>query len=64
MTIALTVALQFPASPSRATLPQTAAMDQGVDAVEVIKATATVEKIDLEKRKVTLLTGGWEEKDL
>jgi len=37
MTIALTVALQFAASPSRATLPQTAAMDQGVDAVEVIQ---------------------------
>jgi Cu/Ag efflux protein CusF len=55
MTIALTVALQFAASPSGAALPQTAAMDQGVDAVEVIKATATVEKIDLEKRKVTLL---------
>jgi Cu/Ag efflux protein CusF len=55
MTIALIVALQFAASPSRATLPQTAAMDQGVDTVEVIKATATVEKIDLEKRKVTLL---------
>ena len=28
---------------------------RGIDAVEVVKATATVEKIDLEKRKVTLL---------
>jgi len=34
---------------------QTSATDQGVDEVEVIHATATVEKIDLEKRKVTLL---------
>ena len=34
---------------------QTSAADQGVDEVEVIHATATVEKIDLEKRKVTLL---------
>jgi Cu/Ag efflux protein CusF len=30
-------------------------VEQGVDAVEVIKDTATVEKIDLEKRKITLL---------
>jgi len=55
MMIALNVALQLAGSPSRAMLPQTAAMEQCVDAVEVIKATATVEKIDLEKRKVTLL---------
>jgi hypothetical protein len=34
---------------------QTPAVDQGVDEVEVIHATATVEKIDLQKRKVTLL---------
>ena len=30
-------------------------IDQGIDTIEVVKATATVEKIDLEKRKVTLL---------
>jgi len=36
-------------------LAQTATVDQGFDVVEVIKTTATVEKIDLEKRKVTLL---------
>ena len=30
-------------------------VDQGVDTVEVLTATATVEKIDLEHRKVTLL---------
>ena len=34
---------------------QSDATDQGIDAVEVVKVTATVEKIDLEKRKVTLL---------
>jgi len=34
---------------------QTPAVDQGIDEVEVIHATATVEKIDLAKRKVTLL---------
>lgn len=34
---------------------QTAGADQGVDAVDVVTVTATVEKINLEKRKVTLL---------
>jgi Cu/Ag efflux protein CusF len=34
---------------------QTGAADEGIDAVEVLIVTATVEKIDLEKRKVTLL---------
>ena len=34
---------------------QSAATDAGIDAVEVVTATATVEKIDLEKRRVTLL---------
>jgi Cu/Ag efflux protein CusF len=33
---------------------QTAETEQGVDEVEVMKTTATVEKVDLEKRKVTL----------
>jgi Cu/Ag efflux protein CusF len=51
----LTAALLLAAGPSRAARAQTSATDQGVDAVEVIKSTATVEKIDLEKRKVTLL---------
>jgi len=41
-------------SPS-ALLAQAATVDQGIDVVDVIKTTATVEKIDLEKRKVTLL---------
>lgn len=34
---------------------QSDATDQGIDTVEVVKVMATVEKIDLEKRKVTLL---------
>jgi len=34
--------------------PQTMAPGKGIDDVEVIKTTATVEKIDLEKRKLTL----------
>lgn len=34
---------------------QTSDVDQAVDSVEVLHTTATVEKIDLEKRKVTLL---------
>jgi Cu/Ag efflux protein CusF len=53
--LALIVALLFRGGLSMDTRAQTAATDLGVDAVEVIKTTATVEKIDLEKRKVTLL---------
>lgn len=53
--VALIAALLFVGAPSKATRAQTSTVDQGVDAVEVIKTTATVEKIDLEKRKVTLL---------
>jgi Cu/Ag efflux protein CusF len=34
---------------------QSDVIDQGIDAVEVVKATAKVEKIDLKTRKVTLL---------
>lgn len=52
--VALTVALLLAAGP-KAARAQTATPDQGVDAVEVIQSTATVEKIDLEKRKVTLV---------
>jgi Cu/Ag efflux protein CusF len=37
------------------TQAQSGGTDQGIDAVEVVKATATVEKIDLKTRKVTLL---------
>ena len=41
--------------PICATLAQAQATAEGVDAVEVVKATATVEKIDLKTRKVTLV---------
>jgi hypothetical protein len=37
------------------TRAQTAAAAEGIDTVEVVTVTATVEKIDLEKRKVSLL---------
>lgn len=53
--MALTVALLLAAGPCKATRAQADATDQGVEAIEVIKTTATVEKIDLEERKVTLL---------
>jgi hypothetical protein len=53
--LALAVTLFLAAGSSGASRAQTATVDQGMDAVEVMKATATVEKIDLEKRKVTLL---------
>ncbi len=49
------LALLFVGGACKAAKAQTAATAQGVDAVEVIKATATVEKMDLEHRKVTLL---------
>jgi Cu/Ag efflux protein CusF len=42
-------------SPICKTPAQTVAADEGVDAVEVLVVTATVEKMDLDKRKVTLL---------
>jgi Cu/Ag efflux protein CusF len=41
--------------PILATMAQSGSTDEGIDAVEVVKATATVEKIDLQTRKVTLL---------
>ena len=53
--VALTLVLLFAAGPLNATQAQTTDVNQGVDTVEVMKTTATVEKIDLEKRKVTLL---------
>jgi Cu/Ag efflux protein CusF len=55
MRLALSAMLLLLVCPICATQAQTAATDEGVDAVEVVTATATVEKIDLEKRKVTLL---------
>ena len=53
--IALLAALGLILISPSAFLAQTATVDQGIDVVDVIKTTATVEKIDLEKRKVTLL---------
>jgi len=55
MSLALSAIFLFAFSPMSATQAQSSATDAGIDAVEVVKATATVEKIDLEKRKVTLL---------
>jgi Cu/Ag efflux protein CusF len=50
----LTIALAFlPVYPQHARA-QDMTSGKGVDAVEVTKTTATVEKIDLEKRKITL----------
>lgn len=54
-TIVLAIALVLASSISKPTRAQTPAVDQGVDVVEVINTTATAEKVDLDKRKVTLL---------
>ena len=53
--LALSVLLLCATGAMARTRAQTAATDEGMDAVEVVQSTATVEKIDLEKRKVTLL---------
>lgn len=53
LTLVATLLTAF--GPVVATQAQSDVVDQGIDAVEVVKATATVEKIDLEKRRVTLL---------
>ncbi len=55
MSLALSMILFCAFSPMSEMQAQSSAVDGGIDAVEVVKATATVEKIDLEKRKVTLL---------
>ncbi|MGA8036363.1 MAG: hypothetical protein WA823_07725 [Candidatus Acidiferrales bacterium] len=47
--------LLFGVSCARSASAQSTATDQGVEAVEVIHSNATVEQIDLPKRKVTLL---------
>jgi len=51
----LSMLLLLAFGPLKAAQAQTVATDQGIDSVEVMKVTATVEKIDLEKRKVKLL---------
>ncbi|HKV60762.1 MAG TPA: hypothetical protein VJO16_02530 [Candidatus Acidoferrum sp.] len=63
-TIALALSLLFAPGPTRVSSAQTSATDEGVDAVEVIKTTATVENIDLQKRKVTLLLEDGKKKTL
>ncbi len=55
MSLALSAMLLIAFGSICATQAQSGATDDGIDTVEVVKATATVEKIDLEKRKVTLL---------
>jgi Cu/Ag efflux protein CusF len=55
MHFALSAMLLTLACPICATQAQPGATAEGIDAVEVVKATATVEKINLESRKVTLL---------
>ena len=55
MRLALGAMLLALVCPICTTQAQSGATDEGIDAVEVVKVTATVEKIDLEKRKVTLL---------
>ena len=53
--LALSAMILMLVCPVCATLAQAQATAEGIDAVEVVKATATVEKIDLKTRKVTLL---------
>ena len=53
--LVLTLALLCATGPSKASQTQTAGTAEGVDAVEVVKVSATVEKVDLGSRKVTLL---------
>jgi predicted RNA-binding protein len=53
--LVITAILLVVLGPARSTQAQTAGTEQGIDAVEVMNVTATVEKVDLEKRKVTIL---------
>src|SRR5271155_1148636 len=53
--LALITILLLLLGPICSTQAQSDVTDQGIDTVEVVKATATVEKIDLKNRKVTLL---------
>ena len=52
---ALSMLLLLAFGPLKAAKAQTAGTDRGIDSVEVITVNATVEKVDLEKRKVGLL---------
>ncbi len=53
--LTLSAILLFAASPIGHTQSQSTGTDQGIESVDVVKSTATVEKIDLKDRKVTLL---------
>jgi Cu/Ag efflux protein CusF len=53
--ILLTIAIACVFAHPRYASGQDTTSGKGIDAVEVTKTTATVEKIDLEKRKITLL---------
>jgi hypothetical protein len=53
--LALCATLLFAVGPVGSAQTQPAGADAGIESVDVIKSTATVEKIDLEHRKVTLL---------
>ena len=55
MSLALGALLLLTFGATCGTRAQSAAADQGIDTAEVVTVTATVEKIDLERRKVTLL---------
>jgi Cu/Ag efflux protein CusF len=55
LSLALITILLLLSGPICSTQAQSAVTDQGIDSVEVVKVTATVEKIDLEKRRITLL---------
>jgi Cu/Ag efflux protein CusF len=52
--LVLALALLSAAGSFRASQAQTTATAEGVDAVEVMKGTATVQKVNLGSRKVTL----------
>lgn len=60
---ALAVALVFALYPFDVVNAQTAD-EQGIDEVDVVKATATVEKVDLAKRKVSLVFDDGKKKTL
>jgi Cu/Ag efflux protein CusF len=55
LSLALSAVLLLAFGPIHSTQAQSGQTDQGIDTVEVVKVTATVEKIDLKNRKVTLL---------
>jgi hypothetical protein len=63
ITAVLSVALLFASAPFKAAQGQTTATDQAIDSVEVVNVSATVTKVDLEKRKVRLLLDDGKEKN-